>query len=244
MWSIILTWKKTASPWPQAAHRTDLVVRGKVGSPATSWNTWVNSPGGVVDHVMVRAVALLPATSCDSGNCKFSQAMQWHCHPKLLVLFSSRMNLNQPNKGTSSVVRSNWCCVLAYMTVVTQLFLLQEKKKANSWNRFLEHGCVLSASCRPSLSSLNCTFFFSRSCRQLRWSLSRRRLKDEKDQIFVVSPSVWRTESHLAFLTPTSSLLRHAFALWKSWLTETTAEVSMRIRGLFPVLLHTWDQNF
>jgi NAD-dependent oxidoreductase involved in siderophore biosynthesis len=36
-------WKKTASPWPQTAQRTSL-VRGSVGSPATSWSTWVNSP--------------------------------------------------------------------------------------------------------------------------------------------------------------------------------------------------------
>ena len=40
---MVLTWKKTASPWPQAAQRTDL-VRGRVGSEATSSkSTRINS---------------------------------------------------------------------------------------------------------------------------------------------------------------------------------------------------------
>ncbi|KAK8456901.1 hypothetical protein SEVIR_3G092850v4 [Setaria viridis] len=38
----MLTWKRTALPWPQAARRTDL-VRDSVGSEATPSN--VNSPG-------------------------------------------------------------------------------------------------------------------------------------------------------------------------------------------------------
>ncbi len=54
------TWKKTASPCWHLAHRT-LLVRGRVGSDATSWSTWVLS--SALWKTSFRYTQLLSATS-------------------------------------------------------------------------------------------------------------------------------------------------------------------------------------